>query len=146
MASTHLSRSTRLTPSTPLWLAGIIAATLSAGANVVVYGVARAADLIPPSVLIETPGGREPITLAQVLLLSVLPVVGAILLYALLRRLTTRPVRSFWIIGSVVLLASFAMPISSPDVPPRMALTLNLMHVVTALAVLGTLPRLARPE
>lgn len=145
MASTYLSYARQPSTIIPLWLAGLIAAGLSAGANAVIYGIARAADLIPHAVLVETPGGREPITLPQVLLLSILPVVGATLLYALLRRVTVRPVRTVWVIGGIVLLASFAMPFAIPDVPLRMALTLNLMHIVTALAALGALTRLARP-
>ncbi len=146
MTSSLLSRARQSSPAMPLWLAGLIAIVLSAGINAGLYGIARAADLIPSSVLVETSGGREPITLAPVLLLSTLPVVGATLLYALLTRVTARPARSFWTIGIVVLVASFAMPFSIPDVPLKMALTLDLMHLVTAVVTLGTLTRVARPE
>lgn len=145
MSSTLLSHARQSSPATPLWLTSLIAVVLSAVANAVIYGVARTGDAIPHSVLVETPRGSEPITLVPVLLFSILPIVVATILYGLLLRFTARPARAFWVIGLVVLVASFAMPFTIPGVPMKMALTLNLMHLVTAVAALGTLTRLARP-
>lgn len=125
-----------------LWRAGLIAAIISSVGNGIVYGIGRAADTIPQSVMVDTPTGEDPITFAPVIMFSILPVIIATLLYAVLLRSTQRPARMFWIIGTVVLVASFISPLTIPDAPAKMIVTLNLMHVVTALAAMGTITRL----
>jgi hypothetical protein len=83
-----------------LWQVDIAAIIVTAAANAIVYGVARAADTLPQSVLVNTPGGAEPITLLPALLASAQGALGAAIAFALLRRLTARPVRNLWTVGA----------------------------------------------
>lgn len=128
----------------PWWLAGIIAAVVAAVANVIVHGVARALDTIPQDVLVDSPTGEEPITLAPVIIFTAVPILIAAVLFAILRRTMRQPVRMLWIIGLVALVLSFVTPLTVPDAPARMIITLELMHIVAALVGLGVFTRLIR--
>jgi hypothetical protein len=77
-------------------------------------------------------------------------VAGAVGVYALLRRFTANPARTFTIIAWVVLVVSLipnllsALDPSSAPIPgmtPAGALALALMHVPPALLTIGLLPR-----
>jgi hypothetical protein len=77
-------------------------------------------------------------------------VAGAVGVYALLRRFTANPARTFTIIAWVVLVVSLipnllsALDPSSAPIPgmtPAGALALALMHVPPALLAIGLLPR-----
>ena len=73
--------------------------------------------------------------------MSIVPVVVAVLAYLLLRRTIDRPARVFRIVGGGLLVLSLMMPFGIPDVPVKMALVLDLMHVVCGLAILVMVPR-----
>jgi len=124
-----------------MWRASLIALAISAVVNAAIFLIGRAADLIPASVEVQSPAGEGRLTIAAVLLMSIVPVIAAALLYLLRRRWTDRPARAFGIVGSVLLVLSLAMPFGVPDVPMKMALTLGLMHVVTGLAILVLIPQ-----
>ncbi len=95
--------------------------------------------------LVSTPGGSEPITLLPVILASAQGALGASIAFALLRRLTARPVRSLWAIGGDVTLLSLIPALMVPDAPERMIATLGTLHLVAAAISITTLTRLARP-
>ena len=125
--------------STSLWKAGLIAAALAAAANTLIYGAGRIAGTIPQSVEVDTFSGTGPVTVTAVIFTSVLAVLVATLLYAVIRRIARRPERTFLIAGSLLLVVSLAMPFSIPDVPAKMAVTLAFMHITTAIFALGGL-------
>ena len=129
--------------STYLWKAGLVASAIAAATNALIYGVGRIAGAIPQSVKVDTLSGNGPVTVATVIFTSVLAVLVATLFYAVLRRIARRPERTFLIAGTVLLVMSLAMPFSIPDVPMKMAVTLALMHITTAVIALGGLVWLA---
>jgi len=143
MNSTLMSPQQAKSSTTSLWKAGLIASVVAAAANALIYGVGRIAGTIPQSVEVDALSGNGPVTLATVIVTSVLAVVVATLFYAVLRRITRRPERIFLIAGSLLLVVSLAMPFSIPDVPMKMAVTLVLMHITTAIVALGGLVWLA---
>ena len=132
--------------STSLWKAGLIASAIAAASNALIYGLGRIADSIPQSVEVDTLSGTGPVTAMTVIFSSVLAVIVATLFYAVLRRRARRPERTFLIAGTVLLVVSLAMPFSIPDVPMKMAVTLALMHITTAVIALGGLVWLAPSE
>jgi hypothetical protein len=129
------------THTTSLWINGCIAAAISVVLNVAIFLVGREANLIQESVEVQSPAGEGALTIGPVIVMSILPVVVAVLLYGVLRKMTSRPARLFRIIGGVLLMLSLLMPFGIPDVPAKMALTLDLMHVVSGLAILVLIPR-----
>lgn len=123
-----------------VWKRGVLAAVIAAIGNVLVYGVAQGLDLLPRTVEVQHPAGEGPVTLALVIGMTMLPVIVATLLLALLQRITRRPARLFRIVGAAVLVLSLAGPFGIPDVPMKMALTLVAMHLVAGIVALVTLP------
>ena len=134
--------------TTSLWKAGLVTATLAVAANALIYGAGRIAGTIPKSVDVDTLSGNGPVTVSTVIFTSVLAVLVATLFYAVLQRITRRPERVFLIAGSLLLVVSLAMPFSIPGVPAKMAVTLALMHITTAVLALGGLVWMhpSRPE
>ena len=120
-----------------LWWASLLAGIGAVVANVVIYFIAAAAGAIPQSVLI--PGMNQPVTVVPVIFNSFVPAILAAVLLALLNRFTRRPVRIFRIIAAVLLVLSFANPLTIPGAPLAMILALDLMHVVAAAIIAGVL-------
>ena len=129
------------THSTSLFMNGLIAAAISVVLNVAIFLIGRAADLIPESVTVQSPTGEGALTIGPVIVMSIVPVVVAVLVYLLLRRVTARAAGVFRIVGGGLLVLSLLLPWGIPDVPAKMALTLDLMHVVSGLAILVMVPR-----
>lgn len=128
-----------------LWLAPV-AALAAAGANGLVYFVASALGFISQDLLISTPGGEAPLTIAPVVISSIVGALGAAAVFAIIGLFARRPVRLFRIIAAVVLVLSFATPLTIPDAPVSMILSLEVMHVVAWAVIVGLLTTLARQE
>lgn len=126
-------------------LPGIEPDASEAVTNAIVHSVARAAETLPQSVVVSTPGGSEPITHLPVILASAQGTLGAAIAIALLRRFTARPVRNLWTVGGVVTLLSLIPVVMIPKVPTRMMATLGVMHLVAAVVSITVVSRLARP-
>ena len=125
-----------------LW-AGPLAAVAAAIANAVVYFVAYGLGAMPQDFVIE---GSGPITLAPVVVSSVIGAVGAVVVFAIIALLARRPIRTFRIVAAVALVLSFATPFTIPDAPLSMVLALEFMHVVAAVVIVGILTTLARAK
>ncbi len=66
------------------------------------------------------------------------------MIFTIVALLARRPIRTFRIVAAVVLVLSFATPLTIPGAPLSMILTLELMHVVAAVVIVGMLTTLAR--
>lgn len=120
-----------------LWWASLLAGAGAAAINLVVYFIVSAAGAIPQTVLI--PGMNMPVTAVPVVLNSFVPAILAGVLLALLNRFTRRPVRIFRIVAAVLLVLSFANPLTIPGAPLAMVLALDFMHIVAAAVIVGVL-------
>jgi hypothetical protein len=69
-----------------------------------------------------------------VVLVSVVGVLAAVGVFALLRRAVAKPVPVFLRIAAVVLLLSFVAPSAIPGTAVAQAIVLNVQHVVVAAA------------
>ena len=125
-----------------LWV-GPLAAVSAAIANAVVYFVASALGTMPQDFVVA---GSGPITLAPVVFSSLIGAAGATLALAVVALLAQRPIRTFRIVAAVVLVLSFATPLTIPGAPLSIILTLELMHVVAAVIITGMLTTLAREK
>lgn len=124
--------------SRPWWPLGAFAAGLAVVANLIVYAVAEGVAGLNLQVPNQQTGGLMDLGPAPVALLSAVPAVVATLLAAALHRWTAAPRRWFLILATVVLIASFA-PTLLIGVPASTTLTLALMHVVAAAAIVRSL-------
>lgn len=68
------------------------------------------------------------------------------MIFTVVALLAQRPIRTFRIVAAVVLVLSFATPLTIPGAPLSMILTLELMHVVAAVIITGMLTTLARAK
>jgi hypothetical protein len=125
-----------------LWVVPL-AAVSAAVANAVVYFVASALGAMPQDFVVQDSG---PLTLAPVVLSSLIGAAGAAVIFTLVALLARRPIRTFRIVAAVVLMLSFATPLTIPEAPLSVILTLELMHVVAAVIITGMLTTLARAK
>ena len=68
------------------------------------------------------------------------------MVFTIVALLSRWPIRTFRIVAAVVLVLSFATPLTIPGAPLSMILTLELMHVVAAVIITGMLTTLARTK
>ncbi len=84
------------------------------------------------------------------ILFTLIPAIGAVLLYAALLRFTRRPARSFTIVAAVVfvvtLIPDFAYIPTVPGATGAQTTILVLMHAVAAGVIVGMLTTLAHPR
>ena len=125
-----------------LWAAPL-AAIAAAVANAVVYFVASVLGAMPQDFVVQ---GSGPITLTPVVLSSLIGAAGAAMVFTAVALLSRRPIRTFCIVAAVVLVLSFATPLTIPGALLSMILTLELMHVVAAVIITGMLTTLARAQ
>ena len=125
------------------WVA-LLAALIAAVTNTLVYFAASGLGFIPQSVLITTPSGEHPLTVAPVVVSSVVGAIGAAIVFAIIGLFAPRPVRLFRTVATVVLVLSFAMPLTIPGAPVAMILSLEVMHVVAWAVIVGLLTTMAR--
>jgi hypothetical protein len=125
-------------------LAVLLAAATAAVANSLIYFAASALGFIPESVLIPTAGGESPLTVGMVVITSVIGAVGAAIVFAGIGIFSRHPVKLFRIVAVVVLVLSFATPLTIPGAPVSMVLSMEVMHVAAWAMIVGLLTTLAR--
>lgn len=125
-----------------LWIVPL-AAVSAAAANAIVYFVASALGTMPQDFVVQ---GSVPITLAPVIFSSLIGAAGAAVVFVVIALLARRPIRTFRIVAAVVLVLSFATPLTITGAPLSMILTLELMHLVAAVIIAGMLTTLARAK
>lgn len=129
-------RATRLAPY------GLLAAILAIAVNSLVRVAALRAGGVPVVVPLEW----EPVIIS-----SAVGAIGATLVYGVIAGISSRPNRTFIVVAAIVLLLSFAGPVNahlSPppgmglaDAPWTVFVTLGVMHVTGAVAIVAVLTR-----
>jgi hypothetical protein len=123
--------------------AALIGGVLSVVGNLVVFFVAGWLGVNLQVTAAPGSSTLVPLQIGPVVAASLLPALPAGLLLAALARFMRNPWPVFIGISGVFLVLSFAGPINLPTDPAN-ELVLNLMHVVSAVAIVGALWRLAR--
>jgi hypothetical protein len=125
------------------WLVPL-AVTVAIIANTVFYYVVTGLLGEPlrfPSPSPEAPERLAPMPVYDVILVSALFATGAGVVYALTTRLSRRPTRTYLVVATLVLLISCLLPMKIPSPPVALSAKLALvaMHIIGAVAVVGTL-------
>ena len=143
--SINQDQATETVATNKLFQATITGAVLALAVNAILLYLGRAFgvpfELVPPGSVAMEPLGIGPLIGA-----SILPAVCAAVLLALLPRYTPRPFTWFYTISIVVLILSFYGPANSLTDGPATVTGLNLMHVATALMIVGALGGIARKD
>ena len=94
------------------------------------------------------PPETVPMPVSDVVIFSVIFALGAAIVFALVAHFSQRPIKTYLIISTTVLILSFALPLKAPTPPVTMPakLTLLAMHIIGAIAVVGTMIGLARQK
>ncbi|CAN5874751.1 hypothetical protein BH10CHL1_BH10CHL1_22290 [soil metagenome] len=122
-----------------IWRNGLLATGITAVVNAILYLVGSALGNMPPLI---TPMGT-PLTLAPVLLMSIVPLLLATLVYTVLTRLTPRRANLIFIIIAVLVFIGFLFgPLQLAGAPMGMILLLEIMHVVATGSIVYSLTRL----
>lgn len=121
-----------------VWRNGLIAIVVAAVINAVLYFIGAALGWLPETVL--TPMG-VPVTIVAVVASTVVALVVATIVYSILNRFTGNPNRWFTIVAVVLLVVSFASPLTLPGAPTMMIVVLEAMHLVAAAAAIYFLRR-----
>jgi hypothetical protein len=123
-----------------LWRIGVNAAILAAIANLVVMiagkNLLNIPFLVPP---LEGTSQAVEVSLLDVVLSSILPALGATVLFVILRQVSPHPVQLFFWIATALLLASFLFLMVETDMSTKICLA--LMHVITAGIIMWLLTR-----
>jgi hypothetical protein len=119
-----------------LW-AGPLAAGLGIAANLLYYAMTRA--LGEPYVMPLNGSGSVtgPMPVSMVVVTTLVGAIGALLLFALLVKITKVPLPPFLSISVTALLVSFGGPFGLPTVTLGMRLLLSGMHILAALIIVG---------
>lgn len=127
------------------WKDGLIGLALaivaSAVATAIAFFIVDAVGLIPDSVTIEQMNGdTSPIGMGEVIGAVISSWIVGSIVFLLLRRFTSQPLKWFVIVAAVVCVASFAEPMALiEDVPARMVVGLDILHVVSAVTGVSVL-------
>lgn len=119
----------------------VLAIVASAIATAIAFVIVDAAGLIPDSVTIDRmDGGTGPVRLSDAVGSVVFYwLIGAIV-FLLLRKFSPQPLKWFTIVAVVACAVSFASPaLQIEDVPAKMVVGLDILHVVAAVVGVGTL-------
>ena len=103
--SSSESSGQRVTTWRRLLAAGAAAVIASAVANSAVAALLRG--------VLDVPAGFAPLQAISVLSLTIVGVIGAVIVFAAICRLSVRPVRLFTIVASVALVISWAAPLGA---------------------------------
>lgn len=115
-------------------MGALLAIVVSVIGNVLVYYLGIATGIIPQNYEVQ-PGAF--FSVMPVILFTVVGLIGAALVFALLARFTQRPISIFRIIALVVLVLSFATPIpifQRGDV--GFGVALEVMHIIAGVAAI----------
>ncbi len=125
-----------------LWVPVLIAAVIATSANVIFYFFVTR-FLGEPLLFPEQfpPPETSPMPVTDVIIFSVIFSIGAGMVFFIIAKLSQRPIRTFLIVSVMVLILSLALPLQIPTPPVTMSakLTLVTMHIIGAIAVVGTL-------
>jgi hypothetical protein len=125
-----------------LWLVIPFAVALATLANVIFYYLVTR-FLGEPLLFPEQfpPPETSPMPVTNAIIFSVIFSIGAGMVFYMITKLSQRPIRTFLIVSVTVLILSLALPLQIPTPPVTMSakLTLVTMHIIGAIAVVGTL-------
>jgi len=116
---------------------GIGAIVASIIANVAIYFITEFLGLFPVTII--NPASQMSIDAFNVLFLTGFTATGGVVVYALLGKFTSQPVKYFRILGVAFYVLNFIPVIMIPNVVLTVILSLYAMHTAEAIIVIGLL-------
>ena len=113
---------------------------LAAVINVAIYYLSISMGWIDTDLPVSPDG--QPLTVAAMIIASILPAILGGVIYWLLVRYTKRPNPIFYILSAIVVIAFVFSPFSIQNVPTSMVVILEIAHLVVAAAVVYFLVQL----
>lgn len=129
---------TKSFPHRRVWTGVLIAAIVAAVINSIIFFVGNALVAEPIQVTFGANPELQDLTVWQVILATVIPAIGAGLTYSVIGLFSKRATMIFLIVGALLLLISFAPPLTL-SVAASAKVVLVLMHLVAACTILYTL-------
>ncbi|MGC4191685.1 MAG: DUF6069 family protein [Thermomicrobiales bacterium] len=119
----------------------VLAIIASAVTTAIAFFLVDAAGLIPDSVTIERMGGDVgPITASDAVGSVIFYWIFGGIIFLLLRKFSAQPLKWFAIVAIVACIVSFIFPVVQiEDIPAKMVVGLNILHVVAVVSGVGTL-------
>jgi len=122
-------------------LAAIVAATV---VNVIVFSIGDAAGAFPDDFRFSAPGGGETsMGVGNVILTTITYLAVGGIVFAIISRLSSRPVRVFWYVAAVAFVLSLVTPFTIEDAPGDMIAVLLIMHLLAAVIGVWVMTRVA---
>jgi hypothetical protein len=121
--------------------ATVLAALVAIGSTVALYALASVTGLVDRHVILPSPIGMGPLSLASVAATAAMATVGAGLLLGVLAASTRRPVLYFRVVASILAAISLLMPTTIPGPPLTMRLVMGGMHVIVWAVSVSVLAR-----
>jgi len=119
----------------------VLAALVAIDATVALYALASVTGLVDRHVILPSPIGMGPLSLASVAATAAMATVAAGLLLGVLAASTRRPVLYFRIVASILAATSVLMPATIPGPPLTMRLVMGGMHVIVWAVSVSVLAR-----
>ena len=146
--ASNSTQNEQVVPLSKLWWVGLVVAAGASIANLVFFWITKGLFSVPYIVPMGGPSGplrAQPAGL--IIVLTVVPAIGATILLAFLGKFLSRPFRVFWIISAGVFVISFMLPLSLPStVATSTQIGLSLMHIIAASVIVGVLSTLGREK
>ncbi len=115
-------------------MAGLIAAAVSVIINSILFFVFKTMGWITDDIFVQP---NQPLTIAPVIISSIVPTLLASLVFFLLEKYTQSGFKIFSIVSILLMLLSLALPFTGiPNVSTKYALALEPMHFVVPLVLL----------
>jgi hypothetical protein len=123
-----------------IWRNGIIAAVAVAVVNALIYLLGAATGNMPQDVL--TPQGT-PITLALMVIMSIVPLLIGTFAYMILTRFTAKPLanRIFVVVSILLLILMAISPLQLAGAPIGMVVILEVVHLIAGGVLIYALTR-----
>lgn len=121
-------------------IAAIVAATV---VNVIVFYIGDAAGAFPDDFRFDSPGGETSMGVGNVILTTVMYLALGGIVFAIISRLSRRPVRMFWYVATVAFVLSLVTPFTLEGAPGDMIAFLLLMHLLAAVIGVWVMTRVA---
>ena len=126
-----------------LWAAPLGAAA-AAAVSAVVFAVESDLGLIDHTVKLPSMIGMNPASVESVAITAMVVSLWGAIALAAVAAVAARPIRPFWILSTIVLILSFALPATVAGPPLSMRVAMMVLHVATWGTSVSLLTTLAR--
>jgi hypothetical protein len=138
------TESTGRMPLTRILVGTLAAFVVATVVNVIVFYIGDAAGAFPDDFRFEAFGGSETtMGVGNVILTTLSYFVFAGIVFAIISRLSARPVRIFTYVAAAAFLVSLLQPFTLKDAPGGMIASLLIMHALSAAIAVVVMPRVA---